>query len=136
MNIEDLSLQRQLAIVFKELELELSGLTSGTIFVQIRNNVVGKFGIKQVPLMGRNGSFSGMSSQGLSAAQQLNFRNMAIESLNYKRSWTHGEISFEFALRQDMVVVDATMESNYNMANLMIRYTKASTYQKVNKELS
>lgn len=53
--------------------------------------------------------------------QQSSFRLMALESLKYKRRWTHGEISYEFAIRQGMVIVDATLESNYNMANLMIR---------------
>lgn len=128
---DQFSLPRQLDLVFRELEAELAGLTSGTVFVQIRNNVIGKFGIRQNPISGRNGHLSGGDS-GLTAAQQASFRKMAIESLNFKRHWTHGEISYEFALRQDMVIVDATLESNYNMANLMIRYPRkdaTSTFQ-------
>lgn len=117
---EQLSLARQMDLVFKELQEELSGLTSGILFVQIRNNVIGKFGIRHNPLAGRSGSFAA-EQEGLSAGQQASFRLMALESLNYKRRWTHGEISYEFAVRQGMVVVDATLESNYNMANLMIR---------------
>ncbi|GJM81033.1 hypothetical protein HMSSN139_35290 [Paenibacillus sp. HMSSN-139] len=46
---------------------------------------------------------------------------MAVQALQFKRYWTHGEISYEFALRQGTVVVDAVMESNYNMANLLIQ---------------
>ncbi|GIP29675.1 hypothetical protein J23TS9_48050 [Paenibacillus sp. J23TS9] len=120
---EQLSLARQLDMVFKELEEELSGLSSGTVFVQIRNNAIGKFGIRHNPLEGRNGELRSADS-GLSPVQYSSFRIMALESLKYKRHWTHGEISYEFAVRQGMIVVDATLESNYNMANLMIRYPR------------
>ncbi|MRN56495.1 O-methyltransferase [Paenibacillus monticola] len=120
---EQLSLVRQMDIVFKELQEELSALSSGTVFVQIRNNVIGKFGIRHNPLSGRSGVFTA-ENEGLTAVQQSSFRLMALESLKYKRRWTHGEISYEFAIMQGMVVVDATLESNYNMANLLIRYPR------------
>ena len=134
---EELSLARQLDLVFKELESELGGVTSGTVFVQIRNNVIGKFGIKHNPLVGRNGKVGGDAS-GLGPAQVASFRSMAIEALKFKQYWTHGEISYEFALMQGTVMVDATMESNYNMANLMIRYPRhnqLNTYTEL-KDLS
>lgn len=50
---EQLSLARQMDLVFRELQEELSGLSSGTVFVQIRNNTIGKFGIRHHPLVGR-----------------------------------------------------------------------------------
>ncbi|MFF2911096.1 O-methyltransferase [Paenibacillus sp. NPDC057934] len=125
MKTEQLSLARQIDLVFKELQEELSGLSSGTVFVQIRNNVIGKFGIRHLPLSGRKGTFAA-EAEGLTSDQQASFRLMALESLKYKRRWTHGEISYEFAVRQGMVIVDATLESNYNMANLMIRYPRNS----------
>lgn len=131
---DQLSLARQLDMVFKELEPELSGLTSGTVFVQIRNNVVGKFGIRHNPIAGRNGRFSDTDC-GLNTEQRASFRSMAIESLEFKKSWTHGEISYEFALRQDTLVVDATLESNYNMANLMIRYPRTSSSHTYKEEI-
>ncbi|AIQ54697.1 hypothetical protein [Paenibacillus sp. FSL R7-0331] len=118
---EQLSLARQVDLVFKELQEELSGLSSGTVFIQIRNNAIGKFGIRHNPLSGRSGAFSEAEEEGLTSAQQSSFRLMALESLKYKRRWTHGEISYEFAVRKGMVMVDAILESNYNMANLMIR---------------
>lgn len=120
---EQLSLARQMDLVFKELQEELSGLSSGTVFVQIRNNVIGKFGIRHNPLSGRSGTFTD-KGEGLNAGQLSSFRLMALESLKFKRRWTHGEISYEFAVRQGIVMVDAVMESNYNMANLMIRYPR------------
>ncbi|KUP22833.1 O-methyltransferase [Paenibacillus sp. DMB5] len=122
---EQLSLARQVDLVFKELQEELSGLSSGTVFMQIRNNVIGKFGIRHNPMSGRCGSFN-EEQNGLTSAQQSSFRLMALESLKYKRRWTHGEISYEFAVRQGMVAVDAVLESNYNMANLMIRAPRGS----------
>ncbi|WP_068783410.1 O-methyltransferase [Paenibacillus phocaensis] len=117
---EQISLVRQIDMVFKELEEELAGLSSGTVFLQIRNNTVGKFGIRHNPIEGRNGQLS-EDTHGLNAEQIHSFRKMAIQSLQFKRYWTHGEISYEFALRQGAVVIDAVMESNYNMANLLIQ---------------
>lgn len=120
---EQLSLARQIDLVFKELETELAGLSSGTVFVQIRNNTVGKFGIRHNPITGRDGQLKD-EANGLNGTQVQTFRGMAIEALKYKKYWTHGEISYEFALRKGEIVVDATLESNYNMANLMIRYPR------------
>lgn len=120
MKTEHLSLARQIDLVFHELQEELSGLNSGIVFVQIRNNIIGKFGIRHHPLAGRSGSFTAEQG-GLTSGQQSSFRVMALESLKFKKRWTHGEISYEFSVRQGMVVVDATLESNYNMANLLIR---------------
>lgn len=132
MNTDQLSLARQVDMVFKELETELAGMTSGTVFIQIRNNEIGKFGIRHNPIAGRNGRLC-QEGKGLSANQLHSFRGMAIEALKYKRYWTHGEISYDFALRQDTVIVDAILESNYNMANLMIqrypRKNSMNTYQ-------
>ncbi|MFD1178182.1 O-methyltransferase [Paenibacillus puldeungensis] len=131
LNTDQISLARQVDLVFKELEVELAGLTSGTVFIQIRNNTIGKFGIRHNPIAGRNGHLS-EDGKGLDQEQMNSFRLMAIEALKFKQYWTHGEISYEFALRQGMIVVDAIMESNYNMANLLIqRYPRkdaANTY--------
>ncbi|MDQ0090673.1 hypothetical protein J2T12_004096 [Paenibacillus anaericanus] len=136
---DQLSLARQLDMVFRELDTELSGMTSGIIFIQIRNNAIGKFGIRHNPIAGRNGRLT-EENKGLTVVQLQSFRAMAIEALKFKRYWTHGEISYEFALRQEMIVVDAIMESNYNMANLMIhRYARkesSTTYQDYNADMT
>ncbi|MNW26987.1 hypothetical protein D3C74_37720 [compost metagenome] len=134
MKIEQLSLPRQLDMVFKELDEELSGLTSGIVFVQIRNNVIGKFGVKHHPIGCRADDLDAALS-GLTAEQRTTFRNQALDALKLKRSWTHGEISYEFAVMQGKIVVDTTLESNYNMANLMIRYPR-NTYSDANSETS
>jgi len=128
MKIDELSLARQLDLVFKELDHELSGLDSGVVFVQIRNNVIGKFGIRHNPIAGRDGQMH-VEEAGLNETQRTSFRAMALETLKFKRNWTHGEISYDFTVRQGMILVDATMESNYNMASLMIRYPRTNTYK-------
>ncbi|WFR65522.1 O-methyltransferase [Paenibacillus amylolyticus] len=133
MKIEQLSLARQLDLVFKELDHELSGLDSGVVFVQIRNNVIGKFGIRHNPITGRDGQMD-VEEEGLNETQRNSFRAMALETLKFKRNWTHGEISYDFAIRQGMILVDATMESNYNMASLMIRYPRTNTYKDADME--
>jgi len=48
---------------------------------------------------------------------------LAIEALKRKNGWTHGEISYDFVLKQGRVFVSVQFESNYNMANLMFRYS-------------
>lgn len=132
---DQLSLARQLDMVFRELDDELSGLNSGIVFVQIRNNVIGKFGIRHDRVEGRSGQMQ-TSDPGLNAQQRASFRSMALEALKLKQKWTHGEILYEFAVRQGMIAVDTTMESNYNMANLMIRFPRHITYQDTNSETS
>jgi hypothetical protein len=135
LKMEQLSLARQVDMAFRELDDELSGLDSGIVFLQIRNNVIGKFGIRHYPVESRGGRMQ-VSGLGLTAQQRSSLRSMALEALKLKQKWTHGEISYEFAVRQGMIVVDTTMESNYNMANLMIRYPKHHTYQEANTESS
>ncbi|MEK8129617.1 O-methyltransferase [Paenibacillus filicis] len=117
MILEQLPLARQLDLVFRELKEELTSLTSGTVFVQIRNNMVGKFGIRAFPLESK-GTEVKKADRGLSESHQLSFRQTALESLKLKK-WSHGEIQFEFAMRQNLLCTSVTFESNYNMANLL-----------------
>ncbi|ALS20519.1 hypothetical protein JCM16163A_13960 [Paenibacillus sp. YK5] len=114
--LEQLPLARQLDLVFRELKEELAQLTSGTVFVQIRNNMIGKFGIRHFPLETK-GTELKKNERGLSETHQHSFRQTALESLKLK-CWTHGEIQFEFAMRQNLLCTSVIFESNYNMASL------------------
>ncbi|CAH0118306.1 hypothetical protein PAE9249_00791 [Paenibacillus sp. CECT 9249] len=134
MELNQLSLARQMDMVVRELSDELSSLSSGTVFVQIRNNAIGKFGIRHNPIESRNGEMQ-QPQQGLTSVQQRSFRNMAIEALKYKTSWTHGEICFDFTVRQQAVVISVQFESHYNMANLLIRMNQRHTYREKNLDL-
>ncbi|MFD2670714.1 O-methyltransferase [Marinicrinis sediminis] len=111
----NISLAKQIECVFWEISQELLHLSSGLIFIHIRNNIVGKFGVKHDPIESVNGKWEG-TEKGLTAKQINAFREMAVESLAYKH-WTHGEIQFEFALKKDLLYTSVTFESNYNMAN-------------------
>ncbi|MDP5272533.1 O-methyltransferase [Chengkuizengella axinellae] len=120
MYIEQLSLARQLDLVFNEIQEELSSLSSGIVFLHIRNNTIGKFGVIHDPIQGcesKDLSFH----QGLTSKQIYAFKKMAIHSLKYKSHWTHGQISFEFALKNKKLATSVQFESNYNMANLLSR---------------
>lgn len=117
MILEQLPLARQVDVVFREVKEELSQLTSGTLFIQIRNNVIGKFGIRHLPIESKGGELP-RNGIGLSDSQHQAFRQMAIESLKYKKNWTHGEILFDFTIKQNMLYVSIQFESNYNMASL------------------
>jgi hypothetical protein len=121
MLLEQLPLTRQVDIVFRKLKDELFHLRSGIIFMQIRNNTVGKFGIKHDPIETRDGQVREENTgKGLSEHQVHTFKQMAIQSLKYKH-WTHGEISFEFALKHNTLMTSVQFESNYNMANMLLQ---------------
>jgi hypothetical protein len=117
MNLEQIPLARQIDWVFREIKEELSHVCSGTVFIHIRNNVIGKFGIKHLPLESKDGVLPVMSMKGLTELQYQSFRQMAIESLKYKKNWTHGEMTFDFTIKQSMLSASIMFESNYNMAS-------------------
>jgi hypothetical protein len=126
--LEQLPLPRQLEMVFKRLFGELDYLSSGTVFVQIRNNAVGKFGIRHNPIESRDGTLKELDlGKGLTKSQQLAFSKMAIQSLSLKRNWTHGEIYFDFSVRQNLLMTSVQFETNYNMANLVSELTQSRT---------
>lgn len=114
--MEQLTLSRQIDVVFRKLKEELSHVNSGTVFVHIRNNEIGKFGIKHLPFESSEGVLPAASSMGLTELQFQSFRQMAIESLKRKKSWTHGEILFDFTVRKNIISISIMFESNYNMA--------------------
>jgi predicted Rdx family selenoprotein len=116
---EQLSLARQLDIVFSQLSEELSQLASGIVFVHIRNNTVGKFGLRHDPIQIWEQPIPGKKRKGLNEEQQAMLRKIALQSLQLKNNWTHGEIQFEFALRNDRLIASVQFESNYNMAAVL-----------------
>lgn len=118
--IEELSLPKQIDYVFREIRDELTRLSSGTVFVQIRNNVVGKFGIRHNPLESRDGCMQ-LDESGLSESQVAMLHRMAIDSLRYKVNWTHGEIMYDFSVRKTNLCASVQFESNYNFANILSR---------------
>lgn len=114
-----LPLPRQVDIVFQQIFDELLHLSSGIVFLHIRNNIVGKFGIRHEPIDSKNGFVK--PSRGLTEHEIHAFRKMAIQSLQHKGNWTHGEILFEFAVKNDILVSSVQFESSYNMANILIK---------------
>jgi hypothetical protein len=115
--LEQVSLARQVDLALEQLEGELIGMSAGTIVLQIRNDEVGKFGIRHLPL----DCGSERDAAGMTADQVRQLRRRAVEALRHKRGWTHGEISYDFALRHGQVQVSMQIESNYNMANVLFR---------------
>lgn len=117
MNLAQMSLVRQMDMVIRTLQEELRYLSSGIVFVQIRNDVVGKFGIKHDPIelgaTGLPGTEECMEDSHIKA-----FRQLAVGSMEHKRNWTHGEIYFEFRMRKNVLHASVQFESNYNMASL------------------
>lgn len=117
MRLEQIPLARQVDIAFRAMRKELIELSSGTVLIQIRNNKIGKFGIRHLPFEALDGQVN-KSGNGLTETQFEQFRKMAIDSLKYKISWTHGEILFDFMVKKGTLYTSIQLESNYNMANL------------------
>lgn len=123
MSSNQISLARQIDLALEKLGKELKGMTAGTIVLQIREDSVGRFGIRHLPVDCDNRA---PVAAGMTAEQVLELRQLAIEALRHKNGWTHGEISYDFVLKQGRVSVSVQFESNYNMANLMFRYSPKS----------
>lgn len=118
MSLDQVSLARQIDLVFRRIKDELSHVSSGTVFVHIRNNEIGKFGVKHLPFESKDGVLPETTVKGLTEIQYQSFRQMGLQSLKRKKSWTHGEIYFDFTVRQGILSASITFESNYNMASL------------------
>jgi len=122
MRLEDMPLARQIDQVFRLLEPELTDAVAGTVTIQIRNNMVGKYGVRHHPIESVNGRFI-QTERGMTAQQVNEFRRMAVESLRMKRNWTHGEILFDFAVKRNREwTASVQYESNYNTSTWMFRY--------------
>lgn len=115
--LESLPLNRQLEMVFRELREELVSLASGTIFVQIRNNLIGKFGVKHNPIKSKGDSLKN-DGAGLSEQHLEDLHRIGMLSLQ-KKKWTHGEIQLEFAVSNNGLDTSILSESNYNMNHLL-----------------
>jgi hypothetical protein len=120
MTLEQVPLARQVDVALEKLGGELRGLTAGTIVLQIRDDTVGKFGIRHLPMDCGNPE---PGTNGMSVSQVQLLRRLAVEALRHKNGWTHGEISYDFLLKNGQIFVSVQFESNYNMANLMFRFS-------------
>lgn len=115
--MSEISLARQVDFVFRQLEEELTGAQAGTVLIYVRNNVIGKFGVKHHPVYIKDDAVQ-QEDQGLSKDQVQAFRKLAIEALKLKRNWTHGEIVYDFSMKSNRKGWSASVlfESNYNMS--------------------
>lgn len=122
MELDAMPLARQIDFVFRQLESELTNASAGTVMIHIRNNAIGKFGLKNNPIEFKDGKMEKIG-QGMSPSQVQAFRKLAIEALKFRRDWTHGEILYDFAVRPSTASWSASIsyESNYNMANWSYR---------------
>ncbi|MNI79868.1 hypothetical protein D3C73_1363540 [compost metagenome] len=59
--------------------------------------------------------------EGLTDSQVSMLHRMAVESLQYKVNWTHGEIFYDFAVQKAKLCASVQFESNYNFANILSR---------------
>lgn len=117
------SLVRQVDFVFRQLENELTNAEAGTVLIHIRNNAVGKFGLKHHPIETKDGKVE-LGRKGLSHSQVQAFRSLAIDALKYRSNWSHGEILYDFSVKPSQGTWSASIlyESNYNMSTWQTRY--------------
>ncbi|MEK3882871.1 O-methyltransferase [Paenibacillus sp. PL2-23] len=123
MELHSVSLARQVDFVFKQLEGELTDTAAGTVLIHIRNNSVGKFGLRHHPIETKDGKIE-HARKGMSQSQVQAFRQLAIEALKHRKDWTHGEILYDFSVKPSTNSWSASIlyESNYNMATWNSRY--------------
>ncbi|HEY8530583.1 MAG TPA: O-methyltransferase [Paenibacillaceae bacterium] len=115
---DQVPLARQVDVAISQLEDELKRMTAGTIVLQIRDDNVGKFGLRHLPLSCEEQQ---AESGGLTSMQVAALRRMAVQALRRKGNWTHGEICYDFALKNGKLTLSVQFESNYNMANMLFR---------------
>lgn len=127
MGSSQISLARQVEVALEKLGHELLGMNAGTIVIQIRDDAVGRFGIRHLPM---DCGVQDQGTTGMTASQVLSLRKKAVEALNRKSNWTHGEISYDFAVRRGQVDVSVQFESNYNMANILFRFSSKGRERK------
>jgi hypothetical protein len=115
--VKEVPLARQIDFVFNQLEQELVGACAGTVLLQVRNNTIGKFGVKHHPIHLKDNEIVA-ELHGLTIEQVKSFRRLAIEALKLKRNWTHGEILYDFTVKSNQKGWAASVlyESNYNMS--------------------
>lgn len=137
MDFNSVSLARQVDFVFRQLEGELTDATAGTVLIHIRNNSVGKFGLRHHPIETKDGKIE-HNGKGLSQSQVQAFRQMAIDALKYRKDWTHGEILYDFSVRPSTNSWSASIlyESNYNMAAWNSRYVPQARPQHMLRDYS
>lgn len=120
---ELIELKKQLNLAVSQLYEELMHLTSGTIFFQIRNNAIGKFGIRHDmhdTILYAQDAYK--ISKGLHEAHVAQIRRVILQALQHKSGWTHGEMMFEFSIRQEKLRIHTMYESNYNMSKIIRNY--------------
>lgn len=115
----------QMNWVMDVLQEELQHLMEGTIFVHIRENQVGKFGIQHdAHIEFQDGAYSSDWPSGLAERHLYYMRHVVRQAIEKKQGWTHGEIRFHFLLRGDKFKISTSFESNYNMSTLLTHPTK------------
>jgi hypothetical protein len=113
----EMSLLHQVQRVFDELDEELADAKAGVVFIQLRNDTVGKFGVRHDAITGSDMRFT-QQRVGLSEKERTELRKRALNALDFKRGWTHGEMEFEFASINGLLRTSILLESNYNMSAL------------------
>jgi len=123
MDEKSVSLARQVDFVFRQLENELTNTEAGTVLIHVRNNAVGKFGLKHHPIEVKNGIVEA-GRKGLSSTQVKAFRDIAIDALKLRSNWSHGEIMYDYSVKPNSNTWSASIlyESNYNMSTWQTRF--------------
>ncbi len=101
------SLEKKLEVVFDELVEDLSIVSSGILFIHIRDNRVVSFGVRQRPEQEKGDQIIQPDRMGLSPVHQNSFRCMAIEVFKKREHWTDGEMLFPFRVQARTLMASA-----------------------------
>lgn len=106
--LRSIPLPVQVDMVIQDLTEELCGLSAGTVFLQIRNEMVATYGLRH-RLENRIAQESDgrFHPAGVSAHHIQLFREMASELVSRKSNWNRGTVSYKFSIRQGSLHVSA-----------------------------
>lgn len=106
--LRSIPLPVQVDMIIQDLTEELCGLSAGTVFLQIRNEMVATYGVRHRLENRITHEPSGRCNpSGVSAHHVQLFREMAAELVSRKSNWKRGTVSYKFSIRQGSLHVSA-----------------------------
>ncbi|WP_438444666.1 hypothetical protein [Gorillibacterium sp. sgz5001074] len=110
--LRSMSLPLQVDMLLRDLQEELCGLTSGTVFVHIMNGWVVNYGVRH-RLENRitpnpDGSYP---IDCVSIVQVGFFRELASDLIGQKEQWNRGTVSYKFQMKSGCLQVSASYNS-------------------------
>lgn len=108
MVLKSIPLPVQVDMILQDLTDELCGLTAGTVFLHIRNNMVATYGVRhRLENRLERGADGKFIKPAVSRDHVKLFREMATDIVSRKTNWARGTVSYKFSVKQGALLVSA-----------------------------